>query len=60
MTVYRDLTFMVKMNLCVLKDLESMFGILDVGLPGLSGLWILERKYMTGVRGVIEMRFLAV
>ncbi len=31
-----------------------------MGLPGLSGLWILGRKYMTGVRGVMEMRFLAV
>ncbi len=28
-----------------------------MGLPGLSGLWILGRKYMTGVRGVMEMRF---
>ena len=74
----------------VLKDLESMFGILDVGryvpnqgchnmikitrdefsgtttgcdtmgLPGLLRLWILGRKYMTGVRGVMAMRFLAV
>ncbi len=31
-----------------------------VGLPGLLRLWILERKYMTGVRGVMAMRFLAV
>ncbi len=25
-----------------------------MGLPGLSGLWILGRKYMTGVRCVME------
>ena len=31
-----------------------------MGLSGLLGLWILGRKYMTGVRGVMEMRFLAV
>ena len=31
-----------------------------MGLPGLLGLWILGRKYMTGVRGVMEMCFLAV
>ncbi len=31
-----------------------------MGLPGLLGLWILGRKYMTGVRGVMKMRFLAV
>ena len=31
-----------------------------IGLPGLLGLWILGRKYMTGVRGVVVMKFLAV
>ncbi len=31
-----------------------------MGLPGLLGFGILGRKYMTGVRGVMEMRFLAV
>ena len=31
-----------------------------IGLPGLLGLIILGRKYMTDVRGVMEMRFLVV
>ena len=28
-----------------------------MGLPGLSGLWILGRKCITGVRAVMEIRF---
>ena len=27
-----------------------------IGLPGLSGLWILGKKYMTGILGVVVNR----